>query len=117
MKKTMVIVGIMLAGILSYYAGYLYYTELNSKEHRLESSSVQRTVQLLEMNTNMIEEGYLARIDQDMLVIYKIPENTIYDSIKMSSLQLTDSEYTALLNGIHFKKLTELFEFLENSMS
>ena len=77
---------------------------------------VQKSTQLIEHDL-INEEHYLAKIEKDMLVIYKMPENVIYDSVRLSTLQLTNSESTALLNGIDFESITEVFEFLENSMS
>ena len=71
----------------------------------------------MESDQTCVEEHYIAKIEQNMLVIYKLPEEIIYDSVKLSTLQLTDSEYTALSNGIDFYSLTEVFGFLENSMS
>lgn len=118
MRKTIFITsGIVLAGILSYFGGYYYYTSVNSQTKQINPISVQRTVQFMESDFEETEEQYHAKIEQDMLIIYKIPENVVYDSVKLSTLHLIDSESTALLNGINFDSLMEVFEFLENSMS
>lgn len=118
MKKTIVVTSsIILVGILSYFGGYFYYTAVSTQTKNMNPISIQRSIQLTESNQTRIEEYYLAKIEQDMLVIYKIPENVIYDSVKLSTLHLTDSESAALRNGINFDGLTEVFEFLENSMS
>ena len=118
MRKTIVVTGgILLAGVLSYFGGYFYYNSLNPKTGFIEPISVQRTVRLLDESSDEMEEHYQTKIEQDMLMIYKLPENVIYDSVKLSTLHLTESEYTALNDGIDFYSLTEVFEFLENSMS
>lgn len=118
MRKTIVVTSIIiLAGILSYFGGYFYYSSVSLQTKNINPVSVQRSVQFIESNQTDIEEYYLVRIEQDMLMIYKIPENIIYDSVKLSTLHLTDSESAALLIGIRFESLKEVFEFLENTMS
>ena len=118
MKKTIVVTSsIILAGILSYFGGYFYYTSVNSQTKEIDPVSVQKSVQEIDYDLTDTEEYYFAKIEQDMLMIYKIPENIIYDSVKLSTLHLTDSESAALLTGIRFAGLSEVFEFLENSMS
>ena len=62
-------------------------------------------------------EYYIAVIEQDMLMIYKMPEETLYDSVKVSTLHIVEEEMTQLQEGMIFEDLTELFGFLENSMS
>ena len=118
MRKTILVTcGIILAGILSYFGGYYFYDSVNSKSKTIEPISVQRTILLQDNKEEAAEEHYHIKIEQDLLVIYKIPENIIYDSIRLSSLHLTESEYAAFSDGIDFYSLTEVFEFLENSMS
>ena len=52
-----------------------------------------------------------------MLLIYKMPEESIYDSLKTSNLQFQEKDYLQLKNGIVFQSLAEVFEFLESCMS
>ena len=118
MKKSWFVTGtIFLAGILAYFGGYYYYTSTNLQAKVLDPVSVQRAV--LETEEKHIEktEHYFAKIENEMLIIYEMPEELIYESIKLSGLQLTENEYIALLDGIHFQNLSEIFNFLENSMS
>lgn len=118
MKKTWFVTGtIFLAGILAYFGGYYYYTSTNSQSKILNPVSVQRAVQPAEEHQIEAEKHYFAKIEEEMLVIYEMPEELIYESIRLSSLQLTEGEYIALLDGIHFQNLPEIFNFLENSMS
>lgn len=118
MRKSILITScILLAGILSYFSGYFYYTSVNSHTKMVNPVSVQKSAQLVENDQISDKDHYFAIIEQDMLVIYKIPENEIYDSVKLSTLQLTKSEKAALVNGIDFKNIAEVFEFLESSMS
>ena len=50
-------------------------------------------------------------------MIYKMPEEILYDSVELSSLGLYENEKAQLLEGMVFGDLKEVFEFLENSMS
>ena len=118
MRKALFVTGtIFLSGILAYFGGYYYYTSTNSQTKVLNPVSVQRAVQIKDENLTEIEEYFFAKIVDEMLVIYQMPEKNIYEIIKLSSLQLTENEYITLLEGIHFQNLTEIFNFLENSMS
>ena len=46
-----------------------------------------------------------------------MPEEVLYETVKLESLHLSEKEEEALSEGIFFQTLTEVFEFLENSMS
>ncbi|MBQ8857994.1 MAG: hypothetical protein IJ024_07630 [Lachnospiraceae bacterium] len=119
MKRTIFfLIGLILAGTFAYFAGYYVYTAENPKAEVLEPATLQKAVPLSnENNLQMNEEYYIAKIEQDVLSIYKMPEETLYDSIELSGLHFVGKEEQELSEGIIFQNLTEVFEFLENSMS
>lgn len=116
-KRTIYVVIIVIVfGILAYLGGYYFMREKPQKE--LEELVMQRNL-LITSDANTAEEMvyYRAGIEGMTLHIYKMPENIIYDSVDLSSLQLTEDEKNELKKGITFNDLPEVFEFLENSMS
>lgn len=117
-KKVFFLIGILLAGTLSYYSAYYAYTSNHSGSKMQETQMIQKAVPL-QQNAGIEEEQsyYLAQIEDQMLYIYKMPEKDVYDSLKLSSLHFTKKEQMELLKGLTFQNLTEVFEFLENSMS
>lgn len=119
MKKTFfLIIGLIFAGTLAYFGGYYVYTSENPKTEILEPMALQKAVPLSEgSNLQISEEYYIAKIEQDMLLIYKMPEQTLYDSVELNSLHFVGTEEQELAKGMFFENLTEVFEFLENSMS
>lgn len=119
MKKTMLfVISLIAAGTLAYFGGYYFYISEKPKAEFVEQISLQRSVLQSETEQrNSIPEYYIAKIEQDMLMIYKMPEETLYDSVETSSLNFHGTEETQLIEGISFESLTEVFEFLENSMS
>lgn len=64
-----------------------------------------------------VKEHYIARIEENTLFIYKMPEYTVYDLLEKESLHFADGELKALHEGIVFATLPEVYEFLENGMS
>lgn len=119
MKKTFLfVIGIIAVGMLAYFGGYYFYISENPKMEFPEQISLQRSI--LQSDTeqiNDIPEYYIAKIEQDMLMIYKMPGETLYDSVETSSLNFHGTEEAQLMEGLSFDSLTEVFEFLENSMS
>ncbi len=119
MKKTVLfIIFLIFAGTLSYFGGYYLYVSENPKTEITEQITVQKAVQLSDTVVSAEEqEYYFAKIEQDMLMIYKMPDATLYDSVEVSSLHVQGMEESQLLEGMRFDTLTEVFEFLENAMS
>ena len=118
MKRTVLfIISLIIAGMFAYYAGYYVYKMNHPEMEFLETESVQRAVQLPENKQMVSDEYYIGIIEQNMLAIYKMPEEILYDSIDVESLQFYGNEKKQLTEGMIFGNLTEVFEFLENSMS
>ena len=118
MKRTVLfIISLIIAGTFAYYAGYYVYKLNRPKVEFLETENVQRAVQLPENKQMVSDEYYIGIIEQNMLAIYKMPEEILYDSIDVDSLQFYGNEKKQLTEGMIFRNLTEVFEFLENSMS
>lgn len=119
MKKVILfIISLAVVGTLAYFGGYYLYVSENPRKEPVEQITLQRSA--LQQNfpkEETVSEYYLAKIEQDMLMIYKMPEETIYDSVKTSSLNFHGAEEAELLKGISFKSLPEVFEFLESTMS
>ena len=114
MKKSLVFIGIVIAGGLAYWSGYQY---VDSKDQPIPFVSGERELWPVK-NKNYVENRfYILKIDGDMLSVYQMPSERLYDSVKLSTLHLEEEEYTELFQGIKFETLTEVFEFLENSMS
>ena len=118
MRRTVLfVIGLVIAGTLAYYGGYYVYKSNRPKTELLETESVQRAVKMSENVSAASEEYYIGIIEQDMLAIYKMPEEILYDSIEVDSLQFYGNDERQLMKGMIFGNLTEVFEFLENSMS
>lgn len=119
MKKTMLfVIGLIAVGSLAYFGAYHFYLSERPETEYVEQIPLQRSVSPAETGQeNNLPEYYVAKIEQDMLMIYKMPEETLYDSVETSSLNFHGTEETQLMNGISFESLKEVFEFLENSMS
>lgn len=116
-KRTVfIIIGVILLSVAAYFGGYHFMYE--KPQVKLEETIMQRNLLLSgESNPGIKEESYIAKIEKTMLNIYKMPENILYDSVKLSSLHLSAEEQERLRDGVTFNYLTEVFEFLENSMS
>ena len=118
MKRTVLfIISLIIAGTFAYYAGYYVYKMNRPKVEFLETENVQRAVQLSENKQMIFDDYYIGIIEQDLLAIYKMPEETLYDTIEVNSLHFYGDEEQELSKGKIFQTLTEVFEFLENSMS
>ena len=116
-RRILLILGLLIAGTFAYYGGYYLYTENNPKIELLDQEALQKSMPGADSKDAVSEEYYIGRIEQEMLMIYKMPEETLYDSIETSSLSFYGDEEHRLSEGIVFQNLTEVFEFLENSMS
>lgn len=119
MKKLIYYMIFLIAGgILAYFIAYYSYMEKLSKPEVLQSVVLQETVPFNDKNLLMKTDNYyLVKIEKDSLIVYTMPEEQIYDSIKLSSLYISENEYEELYNGLVFEHLNEVLEFLENSMS
>ena len=119
MKRTVFfVIGLILAGTLAYFTGYYVYTSVNMKTEGPETIALQKAVTLSgEKLLSEPEEYYMAKIEQDMLMIYQMPGESLYDSVKLNGLYFSEKEKSRLTEGMVFYNLTEVFEFLENSMS
>ena len=118
MKRTILLVlCLIIVGAFAYYGGYYVYKSINPETEILDSESLQRAAPMSDTKEKESEEYYIGRIEQNMLMIYKMPEETLYDSVEMSSLRFYEDEEQKLIEGMVFQDLTEVFEFLENSMS
>ena len=116
-KKLIFLLGLIIAGILSYYSGYYLYVSSKPQTEIIEPVTFRHAGNLTKENTKNVQEYYLGKIEQDMLNIYKMPENELYESVKADGLHLQESEKKLLYTGQRFESLNEVFEFLENSMS
>ena len=116
-KKILFLLCLVIAGILSYYSGYYLYISSNPRTEIVEPVNLHRAMMISEDISEGLQEYYIAKIEQDMLVIYKMPERTFYDSVKVSSLHLEEKDKNELLAGQRFASIEEVFEFLENTMS
>ncbi len=117
-RKILFIIGVLVAGIFSYYGGYYLYTTQRPKVEIEMPATLQRGMaDNYIKQTGYEQEYYVAKIEQEMLVIYKMPDESIYDSLKTSNLQFQEKDYMLLQKGMSFDSLTEVFEFLESCMS
>ena len=116
-KRIMFLLGLVDAGVVSFYSGYYLYISSNPKTEIVEPVNLHRAMMMSDESTDVLQEYYFGIIEQDMLVIYKMPEKIVYDSVKVSGLHLQDKEKRQLHEGLRFGSLNEVFEFLENSMS
>lgn len=118
MKKTVLfIIGLIFAGTLSYFGGYYLYVTQNPKIELTEQVTVQNAVPLSSVKMPEEQDYYFAKLEQDMLRIYKMPDAVVYDSVRASSLHMSGMDEELLLAGMRFETLEEVFEFLESAMS
>lgn len=117
-KKIWFMIGLIFAGILAYWGGYYGYQAQHPKTEVTEPLIMQKSMQIPENDEELSrEEYYIAKKEQDMLMIYKMPEAVLYESIEINSLHITEADEKGLCAGMIFSNLPEVFEFLENSMS
>lgn len=117
-KAVLFIIFIIFAGTISYFGGYYLYISGNPKTELTEQMTVQKSVEFAEpFNGDDTQEYYFAKIEQGQLLIYKMPDATLYDSVEISSLHMQGMEEVQFLEGMRFESLAEVFEFLENAMS
>ena len=79
-KKGLFLFVLMIMGVISYFGGYYLYLSSNPKTEIADPVHFQRTGILAEDLQEGRQEYYLAKIDQESLVIYKMPEKIFYDS-------------------------------------
>lgn len=117
-KKITFAVCLVFAGIIAYLGGYYGYQLKNPKTELRESLELHHSISS-EQNPaqQTLNEYYMAKIEQELLMVYKMPEEILYESVELSSLHMTEKEKKGLINGMIFWNLSEVFEFLENSMS
>lgn len=110
---------LVLAGVLSYFGGYYLYISENPKEIYLEPELLRSkvTAENIRDSVQMQQVYYLAQIEQEMLMIYQMPDGILYDSVELSSLHIPAVELHDLTEGVRFENLRSVFEYLENSMS
>ena len=116
-KKILFVIFLITAGTFAYYGGYHSYMSNRPKVQIIEPESVQKAIQTKKYNDSDMREYYVGKIEEDQLMIYKMPEDSLYDSIRLSTLSFYGEEKENLMEGMVFEDLTEVFEFLENSMS
>lgn len=117
-KKVWFIITLLFACIVAYWSGYYGYQTGHPKTEMIEPFNMQKSLQVPENGEEIsAEEYYIAKKEQDMLMIYKMPEAVLYESIEINSLHITEAEEKGLRAGMVFSDLPEVFEFLENSMS
>ena len=116
-KKILYVIFLIMAGTAAYYGGYHAYTSNRPKVELVEPEKVQKAIQTKGYDNREQQEYYVGKIEEDHLVIYKMPEDSIYDSIRLGTLNFYGEEVTELKEGMVFKDLTEVFELLENSMT
>lgn len=118
MRKTVLfLIGLIVAGGLSYFAGYYLYVTNRPKVVLETPELVQKGILLQENSSGFASNYYLAKIEEGILNIYHMPEEILYDSLGISGLQLQETDYKELEKGKVFMDLPEVFEFLENCMS
>lgn len=118
-KKIFFLIFLVLAGTLSYFGGYYLYISENPKEVYLEPELLRSKVNAENIQDfkQIQQDYYFAQIEQEMLMIYQMPDGILYDSVELSSLHIPAAELHNLTEGVRFENLRSVFEFLENSMS
>ena len=116
-KKILYLIFLITAGTLAYYGGYHAYIVNRPNVELIQPEALQKAVQIKSTDHDYAREYYVGKIEEDQLMIYKMPEDSLYDSVQLSSLSFYGDEKEQLVNGMVFENLTEVFEFLENSMS
>lgn len=117
-RKLLFLLGLILLGTASYYGAYQLYVGSHPKAvieepmTLLKSKDIKQKVQ-----AENEREYYLARIEKEMLLVYKMPEESIYDSMNADGLQFQEKDFLQLEKGMVFEDLTEVLEFLESCMS
>ena len=110
-------IALLCAGTFAYYGGYHFYRSTHPKVEIAEPENYSHPVPVAEKTVQISREYYIGIIQEDKLMIYQMPEETLYDSVEVASLKFYDDELQQLTEGMVFQDLKELFEFLENSMS
>lgn len=119
MKRTLLfVVGLIATGLIAYFGAYYFYISENPKTEVEEQFLLKKSMTEPERFQENNEPGYyLAKIEDNCLMIYKMPEQSLYDYMEVSGLNFQETEKEELMHGISFENLMEVFEFLENTMS
>ena len=116
-KKMIFMIVLLCAGTFAYYGGYHFYRSTHPKVEIIKPETYSQPVSVAEKTVQISRDYYIGVIQEDKLMIYQMPEEVLYDSVAVSSLKFYNDELQQLNEGMIFDDLTELFEFLENSMS
>lgn len=118
MKKAAIILGtLLLISVLAYWGGYHLVVSKTPEAQPEKEEILKKEFPVQEMPKETFGGHYVAKIEEEMLFIYEMPENTVYDSMRTESMHFPAGELPALREGIVFQSLPEVYEFLENSMS
>lgn len=101
----------------AYFGGYRMAASRAEKMRQAEKNYLHQTVRNVEMTEKVPGEHYVAKIEQETLFIYEMPEHTVYDFMEIKTLHFPENERAELKKGLVFETLAEVYEFLENSMS
>ena len=116
-KKIIFMIVLLCAGTFAYYGGYHFYRSTHPKVEITKPEIYSQPVPVAKKAVQISRDYYIGVIQEDKLMIYQMPEEVLYDSVEVSSLKFYEDEQQQLKEGMIFDDLTELFEFLENSMS
>lgn len=118
MNKKNIFFKLIVLGSLSFMLGYCIYGFSKQPESLKENPERQIEIIQKEQQAEELEaeQYYLLKSNDRLLYIYQMPEGLVYDSVSLDSLYLPDNE-EIFKEGLVFKTLKEVFEFLENSMS
>ena len=114
-KALLFVVGLIFVGIAAYYGGYYLYQSSRPEVKIEEQQIVGRGIN--QKSESKQENYYLLKIEENQLVIYKMPKMEVYDCMKIQGLQFQEKDKPILQEGMAFFDLTEVFEFLESCMS
>ena len=114
-NKIIFIVGLIMIGLLSYFGSYYAYISSNQRVSPIQTAPIKIEKYPIS-NKSTQSSYYLARIEGDLLKIYKMPESRLFETVQLTSIWI-DGEEEQLREGIVLKDFSEVVEFLENRMS
>ena len=116
MRKTLLYAIVLIVmGIAAYQVGYRLY-QINRLQPEIPKQRLLPK-EVLQERSWTEEPYYLLKIEDKMLVIYRMPNGDVYDMVRIEGLQLQEEDLSNLTEGKSLEDLTEVFEFLENCMS
>mgnify|MGYP003292354884 CR=1 FL=1 len=117
MKKNRVIFGWVLLCLISFLLGRESVQWNISKEEEQGGNIVMEvTPTQTEPKDVQSQTYYYLKIENNMLMIYEMPERKLYESVSLESLWIPEEE-AILKSGMKLDTLMEVYEFLENRMS